>query len=140
MKNSMVMFNFLFLTGRIFFRGNLLQKTRLNRICRIRWWFSFLSFVDQKCKIVSLYQGYFDTKAILNMSNSLVIFTFSVLDLILQHLSKIFIWQFDVAWLISQYFTRRGLKITLDLRLTLVLIWNSALREGFNRYFSGRFC
>ena len=37
------------------------------------------------------------TKSISNMSNSLVMFTFSVLHLILQVLSKKSIWHFDVT-------------------------------------------
>ena len=37
-------------------------------------------------------------------------FTFSVLDLFLQVLSKKAIWHFDVTWLISQQFSRRDSK------------------------------
>ena len=37
-------------------------------------------------------------------------FTFSVLDLFLQVLSKKTVWYFDVTWLISQQFTSRDLK------------------------------
>ena len=51
-------------------------------------------------------------------------FTFSVLDLFLQVLSKKSIWHFDVTWLILQRFSREDLKPVI-----LLLLRNQLLIE-----------
>ena len=45
-------------------------------------------------------------------------------------------WTFPVV----RYFTWKLQSVARDLGLTLVFMWGSAPREGFNRYFSGLFC
>ena len=45
-------------------------------------------------------------------------------------------WTFPVV----RYFTWKLQSVAKDLGLTLVFMWGSAPREGFNRYFSGLFC
>ena len=66
------------------------------------------------------------------------IFTYSVLDIMLQVLLKKFIWHFGVTWSISRQFTRRDMKPVAflnltkkmkDLKLTTLILvsWLSAL-------------
>ena len=118
---------FLFPIGNILF-GKFVPKNqncgswniepRLIRICRIRWWFLWFSFVGwkypfwanlvQKFQIVS--SGWNLQPRLLQINKIREWCHFFVLDLFLQVFLKKIIWHFHVKWLISQQFTRIDLK------------------------------
>ena len=134
MKNWMVMFIFFDFDQKYPFLRNLFQQSkivccslnlelRLIRICRIRWWFSFLlllllvflirntlfwvNFV-QKFKIVRLSWNL--VPRLIRISKTQWWCSAFYLKPFLKVLPKKFIWHFDVTWLTTQQFTQRDLK------------------------------
>ena len=108
-------------------------EPRLIRICRIRLGFSIFPFLDRKYYFSINYFGpkipnfdfvmKFGTLIISNMWNSMVMFTFSVLDLFFANFIQKICWHFDVTWLIPQRFTRRDLKPVAFLVLPYKVVW-----------------
>ena len=101
MQNSMVMFTFSVFDWNYLFWANFVQKikfvnigwnlvSRLIRMCRIQWWCSFFLFYlgwknpfldklgpqGQNCQFKMKFGTYINS----NMQNSMVVFSFSVLD------------------------------------------------------------
>ena len=136
MKDSVEMFFFSVFNPKYLFWGHICSKkikivcwgstleSILIRICRIRWRFSFLSFLDQKYRWVDLNQKLKIFSLSSNVLTSMLdVHFFCYRPFFASFFSNISMWHFDVTWLISQQFTRRDLKPVASLVVMFILLF-----------------